>query len=81
MSFKGLNILERGHQVNVMAEFQAMLGFPPAPKLDVLGKLDPGKATPADYAGRRSSSARANARAGKPATIHRKRPRRRRGLA
>jgi cytochrome c peroxidase len=27
---KGINILERGHQVNVMAEFQEMLGFPPA---------------------------------------------------
>jgi cytochrome c peroxidase len=48
---KGVNILERGHQVNVMAEFQAMLGFPPAPKLDVLGKLDPGKATPAELLG------------------------------
>jgi cytochrome c peroxidase len=43
---KGINILERGHQVNSMAEFQEMLGFPPAPKLDVLGKLDPGKAAP-----------------------------------
>jgi hypothetical protein len=58
---KGINILERGHQVNVMAEFQEMLGFPPAPKLDVLGKLDPGKATPPSCAGKKSSSARANA--------------------
>ena len=58
---KGVNILERGHQVNVMAEFQAMLGFPPAPKLDVLGKLDPGKALPPSCAGRRSFSGRANA--------------------
>jgi cytochrome c peroxidase len=48
---KGINILERGHQVNVMAEFQEMLGFPPAPKLDVLGKLDPGKATAAEPRG------------------------------
>src|ERR1700726_528293 len=48
---KGINILERGHQVNVMAEFQAMLGVPPAPKLDVLGKLDPGKATPDELRG------------------------------
>jgi cytochrome c peroxidase len=48
---KGINILERGHQVNVMAEFQEMLGFPPAPKLDVLGKLDPGKAAPAELRG------------------------------
>jgi cytochrome c peroxidase len=48
---KGINILERGHQVNSMAEFQEMLGFPPAPKLDVLGKLDPGKATPDEMRG------------------------------
>jgi cytochrome c peroxidase len=48
---KGINILERGHQVNVMAEFQEMLGFPPAPKLNVLGKLDPGKATPDELRG------------------------------
>jgi hypothetical protein len=26
---KGINILERGHQVNAMAEFQEMLGFAP----------------------------------------------------
>jgi cytochrome c peroxidase len=48
---KGINILNRGHQVNFMAEFQEMLGFPPAPKLDVLGKLDPAKATPAELRG------------------------------
>src|SRR5215469_3048177 len=28
-----------------MADFQEMLDFPPAPKLDVFGKLDPAKAT------------------------------------
>jgi cytochrome c peroxidase len=48
---KGINILDRGHQVNVMAEVQEMLGFPPAPKLDVFGKLDPAKATPAELRG------------------------------
>jgi cytochrome c peroxidase len=48
---KGVNVLERGHQVNVMAEFQAMLAFPPAPKLNVLGKVDPDKATPAELRG------------------------------
>src|SRR5690606_20837630 len=36
---KGLNVLERGSQVHHMAEFQALLDFPPAPKLDVFGKL------------------------------------------
>jgi cytochrome c peroxidase len=42
---KGVNILERGSQVQAMAEFQELLDFPPAPKLNVLGRLDPGKGT------------------------------------
>jgi cytochrome c peroxidase len=42
---KGVNVLERGSQVHFMAEFQALLDFPPAPKLDLFGKLDPAKAT------------------------------------
>jgi cytochrome c peroxidase len=42
---KGVNPLERGSQVHFMAEFQEILDFPPAPKLDVFGKLDPRKAT------------------------------------
>ncbi len=41
---KGTNVLERGSQVHFMAEFQALLDFPPAPKLNVFGKLDPAKA-------------------------------------
>jgi cytochrome c peroxidase len=48
---KGVNVVERGSQVHFMAEFQALLAFPPAPKLDVLGKLDPGKATPEELRG------------------------------
>jgi cytochrome c peroxidase len=48
---KGVNILERGSQVHDMAEFQALLDFPPAPKLDVMGRLDPKKATPAELRG------------------------------
>jgi len=48
---KGVNVLERGSQVHFMAEFQKILDFPPAPKLDVLGKLDPRKATPAELRG------------------------------
>lgn len=48
---KGVNILERGSQVHFMAEFQSILDFPPAPKLTVLGKLDPSKATPAETRG------------------------------
>ncbi|MHC4068690.1 MAG: cytochrome B6 [Planctomycetota bacterium] len=42
---KGVNILERASQVHFMAEFQALLDFPPAPKLNLYGKLDPQKAT------------------------------------
>jgi cytochrome c peroxidase len=42
---KGTNILERGSQVHFMAEFQALLDFPPAPKLNLFGKLDPAKAS------------------------------------
>jgi len=48
---KGINILERGSQVHFMAEFQALLDFPPAPKLDVFGKLDKSKATYAELRG------------------------------
>jgi len=48
---KGVNILERGSQVHFMAEFQELLDFPPAPKLDLYGKLDPRKATPAELRG------------------------------
>src|SRR3989454_4160122 len=48
---KGVNVLERGSQVHFMAEFQEILDFPPAPKLDVFGKLDPKKATPAELRG------------------------------
>ncbi|MGD2094221.1 MAG: hypothetical protein PVH77_04345 [Phycisphaerales bacterium] len=48
---KGVNVLERGSQVHFMAEFQAILDFPPAPKLDVFGKLDEDKATYAELRG------------------------------
>jgi cytochrome c peroxidase len=34
-----------------MGEFQELLDFPPAPKLDLYGKLDPKKATPAELRG------------------------------
>src|SRR6266446_8316810 len=48
---KGVNILERGSQVHFMAEFQALLDFPPAPKLGVDGKLNPKKADAAEMRG------------------------------
>lgn len=48
---KGVNVLDRGSQVHAMAEFQELLTFPPAPKLTVLGTLDPSKATPEELRG------------------------------
>jgi hypothetical protein len=60
---KGVNPLERRSQVDFMADFQEIIDFPPAPKLDVLGKLDPAKRRRPKCAGRRCSSARASARA------------------
>jgi cytochrome c peroxidase len=48
---KGVNILDRGSQVQAMAEMQELLDFPPAPKLTVFGKLDPAKATAAELRG------------------------------
>jgi cytochrome c peroxidase len=48
---KGLNILDRGSQVHFMAEFQALVDFPPAPKLNIYGKLDPKKGTESELRG------------------------------
>jgi cytochrome c peroxidase len=48
---KGVNILERGSQIHAMAEFQELLDFPPAPKLNVFGKLDPRKASESELRG------------------------------
>jgi cytochrome c peroxidase len=42
---KGVNILDRGSQVHFMAEVQELMDFPPAPKLGITGRLDPGKAS------------------------------------
>jgi cytochrome c peroxidase len=48
---KGVNILDRGSQVHAMAEFEELLDFPPAPKLNVEGKLDPNKASASELRG------------------------------
>lgn len=48
---KGVNVLERGSEVHEMSEFQALLDFPPAPKLDVFGRLDPALATEQELRG------------------------------
>lgn len=51
---KGTNVLERGSQVQFMAEFQALLDFPPAPKLNLFGKLDPAKASVSEMRGQKT---------------------------
>jgi cytochrome c peroxidase len=48
---KGVNPLERGSQVHAMAEFQELLDFPPAPKLDLFGKLDKSQASESELRG------------------------------
>jgi cytochrome c peroxidase len=48
---KGVNPLERGSQVQFMGEFQNLLDFPPAPKLTVMGRLDPTKTNDAERRG------------------------------
>jgi cytochrome c peroxidase len=42
---KGVHLPDRSSQVAMMAQMQNMFDFPPAPKLDVFGMLDPEKAT------------------------------------
>jgi cytochrome c peroxidase len=59
-SKKGLNILDRGHQVHNMAEFQELLDFPPAPKLNVYGRLDRKKATAEEIRGEELFFGKAN---------------------
>jgi cytochrome c peroxidase len=48
---KGVNPLDRGSQVHFMAEFQELMDFPPAPKLDLVGKLDRSKASESELRG------------------------------
>jgi cytochrome c peroxidase len=48
---KGVNPLERGSQVQAMAEFQELLDFPPAPKLGIDGRLNPKKADSSETRG------------------------------
>jgi hypothetical protein len=47
---KGMNILDR-IQVTNMAQMLTMFDFPPAPKLNVMGRLDQAKATAGEIAG------------------------------
>ena len=57
---KGVGILERATQVQAMAELQHILDYPPAPKLNVYGKLDPKKATESELRGQALFFGKAN---------------------
>ena len=48
---KGVNLPNRFDQVPMMAQMQNIIDFPPAPKLDPTGHLNPAKATPEELAG------------------------------
>src|SRR5215212_2302915 len=50
---KGPNLPDRTNQVAMMAQMQNMIDFPPAPKLDPLGRLDPAGASEQELAGER----------------------------
>lgn len=57
---KGVNILERGSAAHFMSEFQALLDFPPAPKLNLLGRLNRSKATESEIRGEELFFGKAN---------------------
>jgi cytochrome c peroxidase len=67
---KGVNVLERGSQVHFMAEFLAILDFPPASKLDIYGALDPARATPAELRGEAIFNGRAKCASCHPAPYY-----------
>jgi cytochrome c peroxidase len=50
---KGLHLPDRPNQVAMMAQMQNIIDFPPAPKLDPFGRLDPGRASEQELAGER----------------------------
>ena len=48
---KGVHLPDRANQVAMMAQMQNIIDFPPAPKLDPFGRLDPTFATEQELAG------------------------------
>jgi cytochrome c peroxidase len=50
---KGVHLPDRANQVAMMAQMQNIIDFPPSPKLDPLGRLDPEMATEQELAGER----------------------------
>jgi uncharacterized membrane protein len=50
---KGVNLPDRTNQVAMMAQMQNIIDFPPAPKLDPFGRLDPALANEQELEGER----------------------------
>lgn len=67
---KGVNVLERGSQVHFMAEFMALLDFPPAPQLGIEGRLDSKKATESEMRGQSVFFAKGNCGSCHPAPYY-----------
>jgi cytochrome c peroxidase len=67
---KGVNILERGSQVHFMGEFQSLMDFPPAPKLNILGHLDPKKASESELRGEKLFNGKAQCSVCHPAPYY-----------
>lgn len=67
---KGINTLERGSQVHAMAEFLAILDFPPAPKLNIYGELDQTRANSSELKGEAIFNGKARCAACHPAPYY-----------
>lgn len=67
---KGVNVLERGSQVHAMAEFLAILDFPPASKLNIYGELDKAKANAGELRGENLFNGKARCAACHPAPYY-----------
>jgi cytochrome c peroxidase len=67
---KGVNVLERGTQVHAMAEVQELFDFPPAPKLTILGRLDPTKANEQELRGEKIFNGKAQCSVCHPAPFY-----------
>ena len=67
---KGVNVLERGSQVHFMAEFMALLDFPPAPRLNIYGELDRIKGGPDELRGETLFNGKARCAACHPAPYY-----------
>ncbi len=67
---KGVHLPDRASQVVMMAQMQNIFDFPPAPKLNVFGKLNPEKATEQELMGEEIFFGKANCAVCHPAPFY-----------